>query len=108
MNVGLGQLHESNASRLVKKVNVIHSFDGEEDFGPLVLGHQGTPVALVPPDGSVAVETDNEDVPLSGRFLQDVDVPQVQEVEAAVRGNDPKALGLGLSLIHISEPTRPY
>src|SRR5215213_10050579 len=91
VDVGAEGEQEFGDGRLVEDRDVVHGAQGGDDLGALSFGDEGAPLAFEAPHLLVRVDADDEQVAQTLRRLKVADVPDVQQVEAAVGEDDARA-----------------
>src|SRR5687768_8562695 len=81
--------HELEWCVLLEDDDGVHTLERSEHIRALRLRAHGTLGSLETAHGIVAVETDDQGVTPFTRATQDIDVPRMEQVEHAVREDDP-------------------
>ena len=85
--------HQAVRGVLLEDDDVIDRSQSPEDLGALGGGHERTPAAFEPTHGRVPVQSDEEDVTEPARGFQIADMPDVEQIEAAIGQHDALAVG---------------
>lgn len=98
VDVGLEELEEGDGVWLGERGGVVDKGEGADHLEAVGKGDEGAGGPLVPFDGVVGVEGEEEDVSLEGGLVDDMEVASVKKVEGAVKGSKGLAGGAqGLS-----------
>ena len=92
MDVGAQGEQEFVDGRLVEDYDVVNGAQGRDRLGALAFGDEGAALALDMAHLLVAVYADDEEVAEVASAFEVADVPDVQEVEAAIGEDDTRAV----------------
>src|SRR5947209_6253978 len=92
VDVGAKGQKEFGDGRLVEDYDVVNGAQGRDRLGALAFGDEGTVIALEASHLLVAVYADDEEVAEAARAFEVADVPDVQQIEAAVGEDDARAV----------------
>jgi len=92
VDVGAKRQKEFGDGRLVEDYDVVNCAQGRDRLGSLALRDEGAALAFESKHLLVAVYADDEEVAEVARAFEVADVPDVQEVEAAIGEDDARAV----------------
>src|SRR5579883_93701 len=96
-------LDEGAGGWLIEDGDIINAGEGGEDFGALLLRHQGATWAFQAARAFVAVQAKNQEIAQRAGILQVANMAEVQQVEAAIGEN-----GLFACLLPASDDLRQF
>lgn len=96
VDVGLGGAEEVGGASFGEDADGADAGEGSKDFGAVGFGIDGAGGAFEAADGGIVIEADEEEVAEGAGGLEVADVAGVEEVEAAVGGDE---AGVGRELI---------
>jgi hypothetical protein len=96
IDVGTDDFDEAIDPSFLKQHDVIHGFEAEKHFGPIFFAVDRPPLSLEFPDGSIAVQADDEGISQRARLPQVADMTCVQDIKATIGKNEPTAFTIQL------------
>ena len=93
--IGPQVFDQGQRRRFIKQGHIVDRRQGGDHLGPLPLGNERPLFPLDRPDGGVAVEGQDEEIPRLARLPQILDMARVQDVETAVREGNLLRLAAG-------------
>jgi len=93
LRLDVERLDQTQRRVLIEQDDRVDARQPGQDLRPFALGGNGAGLALQSPNRAVAVQPDDEPVPLASGLRQEGDVADVQQVEATVREDNPRASG---------------